>query len=352
MTSCRRARPRAASPARRCAWRAALAALLAGASHAANYPQNPLALDGAFYVSHEGVYRFDDGRTEPRWRALSGVETFAPVAYRDLLLVGSTQGLYALARASGDVRWRIEPTRTLFTPALARDAYAGSLHGELYAIDPASGAIRWRRRFAGWIYSPAIAGDGESLWSGGQMHALIGLAAADGGERQRLSTRAESVFSPLDLGDGRAAFNLFDGSTRIVDMATGAPLADLPGSAQPSGLRRDGGTLFRVDRGGGVLAIDAASLARTRQIDLGTRDLALHPSTDGYLLISDIDRNLFVLGTGPRATPCRLDVPAGWIAPLQRDPETVIYFEKRWNPPGLTPVVHFAKCNQHQGSSK
>ncbi len=352
MTNCRRASARATRSAGPRVWLAALLVLLAGAAQAASYPQNPLVFDGAIYVSHEGVYRFDDGRNEPRWQALTGIETFSLAVHRNMLLVGSTRGLYALERESGEVRWHAEPSRTLFTPTLARDAYAGSLHGELYAIDPESGAIRWRRSFAGWIYSPAIGADGESLWTGGQMHALIGLDAGDGFERRRIDTRAESVFSPLDLGDGRAAFNLFDGSTRFVDMASGATLAEIPGAAQPSGLERDGEQIFRVDRAGHLDVIDIASLARLRQIDFDTQDLALHPSRDGALLVSDIDRNLWLLDTNARAESCRLRPTGRWLKPLQRDANEIIYFEKGWNPPGLTPVVHFAQCNQNQGSSK
>ena len=352
MTNCRRASRLPTRPRRRRARWLTLVAALAGGAHAADYPQNPLALDGAIFVSHAGVYRFDEGRTAPSWHSLAGIETFAPVAHEELLLVGSTRGLYALERASGAVRWHIEPAHTLFSPAIGRDAYAGSLHGEIYAIRPDDGAIRWRRQFDGWIYSPAIGGDGESLWSGGQMHALVGLAAADGRERRRIETRAESVFSPLDLGDGRAAFNLFDGSTRVIDMTGGATLADVRGDAQPSGLERDGDSIFRVDRGGKIDVVDADGLALRRQLDLDSRDLALHPSLDGALLVSDIDRKLWLIGTGAGDRPCRLNPAGRWLGPLQRDAGTIIYFEMGWNPPGLTQVVLFAECNQNQGSSK
>lgn len=352
MTNCPRAGPRATRTTRPRAWLLALAAALATAAQAATYPQNPLALDGSVYVSQEGVYRFDPGQSKPRWRSLGGVDTFAPVAHGELLLVGSTRGLYALERATGRVRWHIEPSRTLFSPAIGRNAYAGSLHGELYAIRLADGAIRWRRQFDGWIYSPALAIDGETLWSGGRMHALVGLGAADGDLRQRVETSAETVFSPLDLGDGRVAFNLFDGSTRIVDAASGTTLAEIRGDAQPSGLERDGESIYRVDRGGRIDIIDAAGLARERQLDLETRDLALHPSLDGALLLSDIDRNLYLLETREGDVRCRLRPASRWLKPLQRDAETIIYFEQGWNPPGLTQVVHFAKCNQNQGSSK
>ncbi len=352
MTNCRRASTRATRPSRPFTWLLALAAIFAGGARAAAYPQNPLALDGAIYVSHEGVYRFDDAQSSPRWRALVGIETFAPVAHGELLLVGSSRGLYALERASGAVRWHVEPSRTLFSPAVGREAYAGSLHGELYALRLADGAIRWRRQFDGWIYSPAIGVDGESLWSGGQMHALVGVAASDGHERRRVGTRAEAVFSPLDLGDGRAAFNLFDGSTRVIDMTGGAILAEIPGDAQASGLERDGDLFFRVDRAGRVDIIDVASLAPRRQLELGSRDLALHPSRDGSLLLSDIDRNLWLLDARAGAVACRLQPAGRWLKPLQHDDNAITYFEKGWNPPGLTQVVHFAQCNQNQGSSK
>ncbi len=352
MTNCPRARPRTTRATGQRAWLLALAATIAFTAQASTYPQNPLALEGAVYVSHEGVYRFDAGETMPRWRSLDGVETFAPVAHGELLLIGSTRGLYALERATGRVRWHIEPSRTLFSPAIGRDAYAGSLHGELYALRLADGAIRWRRHFDGWIYSPALGIGGESLWSGGRLHALVGLGVADGAERHRVEIRAEAVFSPLDLGDGRVAFNLFDGSTRIVDTASGAILADIGGDAQPSGLERDGESIYRVDRGGRVDIIDAAGLARRRQIDFDTRDLALHPSLDGALLLSDIDRSLWLIGTGEDDAPCRLNPAGRWLKPLQHGAGAIIYFEMGWNPPGLTQVVLSAQCNQNQGSSK
>jgi outer membrane protein assembly factor BamB len=105
----------------------------------AAYPQNPLLLNDAIYVSQQGVYKFNRAQHEPLWSNLEGIETFELVTFAHLLLVGSTQGLYALDVESGDIAWRIEPQRTLFTPSVsdkADVAYAGSVHGELYAIEP------------------------------------------------------------------------------------------------------------------------------------------------------------------------------------------------------------------------
>ena len=118
--------------------------LIAVQAQAANYPRNPLQLGDSIYVSRQGVYKFDRNQAQPLWTSLAGIETFAPVAYRDLLLVGSTQGLYALNSASGRVAWRIEKQHTLFTPTISERAFAGSVHGELYAIEPGDGVFATR----------------------------------------------------------------------------------------------------------------------------------------------------------------------------------------------------------------
>jgi hypothetical protein len=93
--------------------------LLASSPVQAAYPQNPLRLNDSIYVSQQGIHKFDRRQREPLWSSLAGIETFAPVAFENLLLVGSTQGLYALDLESGGIAWHIEAQYTLFTPSIS-----------------------------------------------------------------------------------------------------------------------------------------------------------------------------------------------------------------------------------------
>lgn len=308
------------------------------------YPSNPLYLDASVYVSRQGVYRFAPEVSEPLWSSLRGVETFAPVAWRDLILVGSTQGLYALRRDSGEVAWRIEPARTLFSPSVADAAYAGSVHGELYRVDAAGGKILWRRQFPGWVYSPALDTAGARLWSGGQMHRIFALANSDGSLLQQLDTTQELVFSAVDIGQRRFAFNLFDGSSLVVDAAAGKVAGVLPGSAQPNDLLRRGDILYRSHRDGSLAAFDAASLELRWRKRMTQQDLTLHPARPGYLLMSDLERDGILLPLADPAAPCRLHFDPQLLLPLQLESGRVLAFSKQMQPPELRLVQLDVEC--------
>jgi outer membrane protein assembly factor BamB len=307
-------------------------------------PQNPLLLNDSIYVSRQGIYKFDRNRREPLWSSLSGVETFEPVIYDDLLLVGSTQGLYALNLDSGRIAWHIEKQHTLFTPAISAMAYAGSVHGELYAIDPRDGNINWRRQFAGWIYSPVADEQSNLLWTGGQAHQVYGLDIDDGSLQYQLATTQESVFSPVDLGGGATAFNLFDGSTLVVTSSNGQLAAILDGNSQPNDIYAYGDTIYRSHADGSLAAFDRRNQALKWRRSLVSRNLLMHPSQPGYLLLSDGDRTLLLLNLEQANSPCPVQPESQWILPLQLDEKNIIYFQKSMQPPGLTLVQSRAQC--------
>jgi outer membrane protein assembly factor BamB len=307
-------------------------------------PQNPLLLNDSIYVSRQGIYKFDRNRREPLWSSLGGVETFEPVIYDDLLLVGSTQGLYALNLDSGRVAWHIEKQHTLFTPAISAKAYAGSVHGELYAIDPRDGNINWRRQFSGWIYSPVVNEKSNHLWTGGQAHQVYGLDIDDGSLQHQLATTQESVFSPVDLGGGETAFNLFDGSTLVVGSSNGQLAAVLDGNSQPNDIYADGDTIYRSHGDGSLAAFDRQTQALKWRRSPVSRNLLMHPSQPGYLLLSDGDRTLLLLNLEQPNSPCPVQPGSPWILPLQLDEKNIIYFQKSMQPPGLTLVQIRAQC--------
>lgn len=317
--------------------------LATGIAHSA-YPRNPLLLNDSIYVSQQGVYRFDRKQSAPLWSSLLGIETFEPVAFENLLLVGSTQGLYALDRESGDVTWHIEQRHTLFTPSIAGKAYAGSVHGELYAIDPGDGSIDWRRRFTGWIYSPVTDSESGRLWTGGQAHQVYALRSENGELQQQIKTTQEAVFSPVDLGDGQTAFNLFDGSTLLVGRKNVKDGTVLPGDSLPNGIQAYRDTIYRGHRDGTLSAFDRQTYNPLWRQSLVTQDLVMHPAQPGYLLLSDRDRALLLVDLTRTDTPCPVQHDHQWTLPLQLDKQKIIYFRKSMQPPGMTLVQTEARC--------
>jgi outer membrane protein assembly factor BamB len=307
-------------------------------------PQNPLLSGDSIYVSQQGIYRFDRNQREPLWSSLGGVETFEPVIYQDLLLVGSTQGLYALNLETGLIAWHIEKRHTLFTPTIAAMAYAGSVHGELYSIDPRNGSIAWRRQFTGWIYSPAVDEKSNYLWTGGQAHQVYGVNINDGSLQYQLATTQESVFSPVDLGHGQTAFILFDGNTLVVGSDNGKIIAILEGESQPNAIYAYGGTIYRSHLDGSLMAFDAQNHALKWHRSLAPRNLVMHPSQPGYLLLSDRDRTLLLLNLEQTDSPCPIQPKGQWMLPLQLDDKNFVYFQKSMQPPGLTLVQSRAQC--------
>jgi hypothetical protein len=318
--------------------------LLATSLAQAAYPQNPLLLNDSIYVSRQGIYKFDRMQREPLWSSLAGIETFAPVVFENLLLVGSTQGLYALDLESGGIAWHIERHHTLFTPSTSGKAYAGSVHGELYAIEPRDGSIDWRRQFKGWIYSPVIDAASDRLWTGGQAHQVYGISIENGKLQQQITTTQESVFSPVDLGGDQTAFNLFDGSTLLVGLDNAKGDRILAGDSQPNGVYAYQDTVYRSHRDGTLSAFDRQTHKLKWRRSLAPQDLVMHPSQPGYLLLSDRDRTLVLIDLTQTDRLCPVQHDLRWILPLQLDARKIIYFQKSMQPPGMTLVQTEAQC--------
>jgi hypothetical protein len=307
-------------------------------------PSNPLLLEGSVVVSQQGVHRFNLKSGKAIWSSLPGVETFEPVTHKGKILVGSTQGLYALAVDDGNVLWHIENSKTIFSPSISGQAFAGSVHGELYAIDPAQGRVNWRHQFPGWIYSPVVNEGSALLWTGGQEHQVYALTAQDGSLQHQVATTQETVFSPVDIGNNRAAFNLFDGSSLVIAANSGTVLGVLSGDAQPNDLHRDGETVYRSHRDGSLAAFDRIRFNLRWRKSLTAQDLKIHPSQPGYLLASDGDRELILLELGTNGNACRMLAQGNWTLPIQIDSRTIVHFQKQMQPPGLKLVQFRAKC--------
>ena len=316
----------------------------ASSAGAALYPQNPLRAGDSIYVSHEGVYRFDRDRAEPLWHSLAGVHTYAPVLHRGLLLVGSTQGLYALNADDGRIAWHIEKQHNLFTPSLAELAYSGSVHGELYAIGLRDGRIAWRRQFDGWVYSPAIDAERELLWTGGQAHVIYALDADDGSQLHEIPTLQESVFGGVALGDDRIAFNLFDGSSVLIDSGSGQIEKILTGESQPTAILRRGDKIYRTHSDGSLSVFEFGPMTPAARLELLPQNLEPHPSLPGFLLLGNRDRELVLLKLAQNGFRCRF-VPGGrWLLPIQVEADSILVFRKLMQPPRLRAVQLPVKC--------
>jgi len=310
----------------------------------AGYPSNPVLIEDSIYVSQQGIYRFDRNQPEPLWSSLQGVETFEPVIHEALLLVGSTQGLYALELETGHIAWHIEKQHTLFTPGISTWAFAGSLHGTLYAIDPERGDIIWRSQFPGWIYSPVINEATTLLWTGGQEHRIYAVSAADGSLKHDIATTQELVFSPVDLGNNQIAVNLFDGNTLVIAAPGAAVTAVLEGDSQPINLQHYANRIYRSHRDGTLSIFDRKKLEFSSRKSFVTRDLSMHPSQPGYLLLSDRDRNLILLDLVQDTVICHLQPEGQWVTPLQIDAGEMLFFSKSMQPQGQTLVLSKAQC--------
>ncbi|MDH3629694.1 MAG: PQQ-like beta-propeller repeat protein [Gammaproteobacteria bacterium] len=310
----------------------------------AGYPTNPVLVDDSIYVSRQGIYKFDQNQSEPLWSSLQGIETFEPVIHEALLLVGSTQGLYALELETGSIAWHIEKQHTLFTPSISTWAFAGSLHGTLYAIDPERGDIIWRSQFPGWIYSPVINEATTMLWTGGQDHSVYAVSAADGSLEHDIEATQELVFSPVDLGNNQIAVNLFDGNTLVIAALGAAVSAVLEGDSQPINLQHYANRIYRSHRDGTLSVFDRNKLEFRSRKSLVTRDLSMHPSQPGYLLLSDRDRKLILLDLGRVNIICHLQPEGQWVLPLQINAREILFFRKLMKPPGLALVKNQAQC--------
>jgi len=288
--------------------------------------QNPLLVDGALYVSYNGIHKFNQSNLEQQWSSLQGIQTFEPVMGEHLLYVGSPQGLYALDPDNGEIAWRIEETRTIFSPVVSDYLYAGSLHGALYSIDPGSGVINWRQQFDGWIYSPAVLREQGLLWTGGQAHQAFAVAIEDGRQLHAVAITQESIFSPQDIGRQQVAFNLFNGSTAIINTATASIDGYLEGATQPKNLSFDEKLIYRSSRDGGLTAFDRSSYQQEWQKTLVTQELTMHPGNEGILLMSDLDKTLILFNRQKGIEIWRDQLTGTWFSPILVDEKYIIYF--------------------------
>lgn len=297
-------------------------------SHA-QQPHNPFIHDNSIYVSKQGVYKFNLETLTLQWQALTNIHTFEPVVLNDLLYIGSSQGLYALDIETGGVVWRFGADQTIFSPAAVdKHLYAGSQHGVLYDISPLDGGTNWQRNVDGWVYSPALVENQNEfhLWTGGQAHEAIALAASTSEIIHRVPLAQEVVFSPVAIGSDAVGFNLFNGSTVIIDADQGDITSVIAGATQAKTMRAEKGLIYRSSRDGTLTIYDNRLKEIKWRQKIFKTDLTQHAGFADALLLSDQDQWLVLFDIQRQKVIWRHKMTGNWFAPIQLSHNEIMVF--------------------------
>lgn len=303
--------------------------LLCSFSLYAQSPQNPFIHNHSVYVSKQGVYKFDITTLKLQWQALTNIQTFEPVVFKGLLYIGSSQGLYALDMETGEEIWRLGADYSIFSPAVVNQhLYAGSRHGVLYDISPYDGAINWQRKVEGWVYSPAIVKNHDELvlWTGGQAHKALAIAASTGDIIHRIHLSQEVVFSPVVIQEDVVGFNLFDGFTLIIETGKENLTNVIAGSSQAKTIRAENGLIYRASRDGTLTAFDISLKKIQWEKKIFDIDLTMHPSLEGNLLLSNQDQWLLLFDTQRQKVIWHHKMAGNWFAPIQLNHNEIMVF--------------------------
>ncbi len=291
--------------------------------------KNPLQHDDAIYVSEQGVYKYDSRDMSLQWSALISMQTFAPVISDGVLYVGSTQGMYALDILTGYEVWHIEDGFTLFSPVIYNQhLYAGSLHGILYDIFPSDGAVNWSSQFNGWVYSPVVIPMQKRLWTGGQAHRAIAVNMDNGEQIHAVTLAQEVIFSPKKIDDESVGYNLFDGSTVIINASSGSISIIIEGSSPAKNLLLRNGSIFRSSRSGLLTEFTKQSEQVNWQEKYFESGLTIYAGLKNRLLLSDEDRWLLLFDSKNKKLLWKQEMQGNWFLPMQLSENRVVVFYK------------------------
>ena len=295
-------------------------------------PHNPFQEGTGIYVSDQGVYRFDD-QLKLVWSALTQMQTFEPVVFGNKLFIGTSQGLFALDISSGKVIWHIEKDKTIFSPHVYNQRlYAGSRHGQLYSISSSNGDINWSRQFDGWVYSPVVKAEYQQLWTGGQGHRAVAVSIEDGDLLHNVTLDQEVIFSPLSSSPDTVTFNLFNGSTVVINAGKGTVQDIISGKAQARHLMRDDKTVLRSSRDGWLSGFTVDNLVQqsvaktTWHRKLFESGLSLHGISSHQLLTSDEENQLMIFDVKTKKQVWKKQLKGNWLAPMILSPEKIVVF--------------------------
>lgn len=163
---------------------------------------------------------------------------YAPIGYRDRLLLGSGDGrLYAFSASDGELLWRVdrEADWQYLRQLAVHDSLliAGGYHDEIFAISLDDGSIIWRFYAGNFVNSQLVVDRKVCFWSPtGWIYALDADTGAllwrhrtvDYRERDRPQNWA-SVMAELVAHDGRLYILAMDHVLHVLDLDSGRELA-------------------------------------------------------------------------------------------------------------------------------
>jgi outer membrane protein assembly factor BamB len=299
------------------------------------------AADGGFVQAAAGVVCeanrtlrcYDDRTLDLLWhRETSQGGMLTPGGSVMILAVASTAE--AIDPRTGAELWSIRRKGRLFPAVVARElVLLSSVAGELIAVDRRNGDIVWSRSFEGWVYPPAVVGEvavvsgrdrrlrGLRLGSGATVWAMdldqepVGGPVRPAGESAIVATTFAGTVLKVSASDGNILWKtsldtpalpaLLSGFTLVFPLIGGDVTALASADGRPvwrlRGLRAD---LLAADAGLGLVhavsagswtTIDAASGQPVRRIPLNHFPAAVHPGSDGGLLLKSGDGIVYLL---------------------------------------------------------
>ncbi len=283
--------------------------LVAGAGIGPEQAINPGMTADSYYLSADGISRFDRVSGKRLWRMLPGKQLHEPVMAGSLVLVAGADGLFGLDRESGSTIWKRLFDSPAFSPVLDRGtAYVTTQGGRLYAFSPQDGAVRWSRQLTdGWIYPPAV--DGRQLMTGGQDGVLWAVDKQDGQILWQRDLGQELVYQPVMTVSGQLLATTFSGELIALDRSGGRLLwrLQLPTPNTISAVDEThilltgiGGTLRMVDGKNGRLCWEKVLHSRLAAPPVMRAGRVLAVLDEGRYLLLD-KRDGRVLGRGQLA---------------------------------------------------
>ena len=324
-------------------WLAGLTlAMVATGAGAALYPSNPTVDEDAWFVSGDGLSRFDRASGRRQWRVLAGEPVSDPVRLGGRLLVTAVGRLIAVDAASGRTEWIRPLADDPFAPVVAGGRILlASREGRLTALSLGQGRTLWSvRPGRGWIYPPAV--QPGRLITGGQDGVVWALDPADGSILWRTPLEQELVYAPRALDRHRLVVTTFSGAVTALDGATGRQLWTQRFPAPSLRAFPLAGLLLLPGMDGVLRALDPADGHLRWSYDAGARLLPTLSADAARVLVSTGEGEQILLRIADGGLIARYRSSGEPVAARLLDDGGLALFVQRRNEPGSGPVLVYA----------
>jgi len=201
-----------------------LLSILTPASAQQAYPINPVVTADYYFLSGQGITRFDRSSGSVDWQVLGREQLHEPVLARETIITGGAGGVFAIDQEDGHVHWRQNLGSPAFSPVLTNGiAYVATQGGRLLALSEVDGMIRWSKELSDeWVYPPAL-GKGLLVTGGGD--ALVwGLDDSSGELRWQHKLDQELVYSPVSASEHSVIVTTFSGAVIALKIRDGSEI--------------------------------------------------------------------------------------------------------------------------------